>query len=221
MQQFEAVVFDMDGVIFDSEREIFLCWEEVARKHGVRDIDIPLRDCLGVTANESRQIMKRFYGEEFPYDLYSREASVLFHEKNDGGRLPKKPGIDDLLHELRRRRIRTALASSTRRESVEKALQGAGFLSCFDAVICGDMVQNSKPDPEIYLTACRALGTAPESCFAIEDSYNGIRSAAAGGLRPLMVPDLMPPTPEMESLAERILPDLSAVQAYLFDESRG
>ena len=146
----------------------------------------------------------------------SRNAFVF-----ENGRLPKKPGIDELLHELRRRRIRTALASSTRRESVEKALQGAGFLSCFDAVICGDMVHNSKPDPEIYLTACRALGTAPESCFAIEDSYNGIRSAAAGGLRPLMVPDLMPPTPEMEALAERILPDLSAVQAYLFEESRG
>ena len=97
-------------------------------------------------------------------------------------------------------------------------LRDAGLLEYFDVLVCGDKVERSKPAPDIFLKACEETGVSPARAYAVEDSYNGIRSAAAGGLRPVMVPDLMPPTEEMEQLAEVILPDLTAVERYLFPE---
>lgn len=98
-----------------------------------------------------------------------------------------------------------ALASSTRSAVVRQELTDAGIIEYFQVVIGGDMVSRSKPQPDIFLKACEELGVEPEEAFAIEDSYNGIRAAAAGKLRPLMVPDLMPPTEEMQELSEEIL----------------
>ena len=83
-------------------------------------------------------------------------------------------------------------------------MQHFGLEQMFDEIIGGDMVRRSKPDPEIYLTACRVLGADPAETYAVEDSYNGIRSAAAAGMRPVMIPDLLPPTPEIESLTAKI-----------------
>ena len=90
-----------------------------------------------------------------------------------------------------------------------------GLGPCFSAIITGDQVAHSKPDPEIYLMACRALGSTPERTVAVEDSRNGILSASRAGMRVAMVPDLLPPTPEMRQLSHIILPDLTAVEDYL------
>ena len=215
---FQSVIFDMDGVIFDSEREVFYAWEEVARGKGITDISVPLRQCLGVTKKESEIILKKYYGDDFPYDTFAAEASVIYRGRTSGGRLPLKAGTRELLQALRDHHVPVALASSTRRETVERELTEAGLISYFQAIICGDMVKKSKPEPDIYLTACRALGAAPEESIAIEDSYNGIRSAAGGHLRPIMVPDLMEPTDEMRTLSEKIFPSLIDVRAYLFPE---
>ena len=111
-----------------------------------------------------------------------------------------------------------ALASSTRREVVLQELTDAGIIDYFDEVICGDMVTRSKPAPDIFLRACEETGVSPDRAYAIEDSYNGIRSAAAGGLRPIMVPDLMPPTEEMRRLSEAVLKDLHEARRWLLEE---
>ena len=98
---------------------------------------------------------------------------------------------------------------------VQSQLESVDLWRYFDQVVTGDQLERSKPAPDIYLMACRALGVAPEAAWAVEDSYNGIRSAAAAGMRPIMVPDLLPPTPEMRQLSHIILPDLTAVEDYL------
>ncbi len=218
MRSFDAVIFDMDGVIFDSERKVIECWQEVAARRGIPEIEPVLERCLGVNADSSRVIMKERYGQDFPYDDCAREASRIFHGRYDGGRLPLKPGVEPLLRALKERGKRVALASSTRRQSVEQELRDAGLLRWFDALVCGDMVKRSKPAPDIFLTACAEIGTAPADAYAVEDSWNGIRSAAAGGLRAIMVPDLMPATAEMEALTETVLPDLEAARLYLLGE---
>jgi beta-phosphoglucomutase-like phosphatase (HAD superfamily) len=94
MREYEAVVFDMDGVIFDSEKKVVECWQVLADKYGFTGIEEACRACLGTTKEKSKEIMLRRYGEDFPYETYSAEASKLFHERYDGGRLPKKPGIE-------------------------------------------------------------------------------------------------------------------------------
>ncbi|MBO5278289.1 MAG: HAD family phosphatase [Lachnospiraceae bacterium] len=211
----KAVVFDMDGVIFDSEKCVLECWREVADRHNIPDIEEACRECLGINAAATRERMLKRYGEAFPYDEYKKESSALFHEKYDDGRLPKKPGVHELLEYLKQQKIKIALASSTRQEVVLQELRDGGLLNYFDKVVCGDMVKRSKPEPDIFLKACEELQVNPSDAYAVEDSYNGIRAAHAAGMRPIMVPDMAEPTEEMERLSEVVLPSLFEVKQYL------
>lgn len=212
---YKAVVFDMDGVIFDSERAVMQCWKEVASRHNIPDIEKAILACTGTTMVRTREIMLNLYGADFPYDEYARESSVIFHSRYDGGRLPMKPGVKELLTFLKEHDKKIALASSTRQQVVTDELRDAGIIEYFDRIICGDMVSRSKPAPDIFLKACEELNVSPSDSYAIEDSYNGIRAAHAGGLHPIMVPDLLPADEEMQSLAEIVLPNLTSVKEYL------
>ena len=205
----------MDGVIFDSERAWLECWKELADKYGINGVEDAVIACTGTTMERTREIILERYGEDFPYDEYAKESSVIFHRKYDGGRLPVKKGAEDILKFLKLNGIKTALASSTRKATVVSELRAAGLLEYFDELITGDMVQRSKPAPDIFLLACEKVGVKPENAYAIEDSYNGIRSAYAGGLRPVMVPDLKPADDEMRELSETVLEDLNQVIDYL------
>ncbi len=214
----EAVIFDMDGVIFDSERKVVECWLEIAEKYNIEGIEEQCHKCLGTNSAATRQIMLDHYGADFPYDEYKAEASALYHERYDGGRLPTKPAIRELLEWLKAHRIKTAVASSTRSALVIQQLRDADLLKYYDAIIGGDMVSVSKPEPDIFLKACEELKVAPENACGIEDSYNGIRSVSRAGMCPIMVPDMAEPTSEMEQLAEVILPSLAEVIEYLSDK---
>lgn len=214
-KEYDAVVFDMDGVIFDSERATMVCWLELADKYVIPNIEEAFLACTGTTMARTREIMLERYGEEFPYDEYAKEASLMYHSKYDGGRLPMKKGVIELLTFLKDEGKKIALASSTRKQTVISQLKDAVILDYFDEVICGDMVERSKPAPDIFLKACEAINVSPERTYGIEDSYNGIRAAHAGKLRPIMVPDLLPENDEMRKLAEVVLADLLEVKEYL------
>lgn len=213
--QIQAVLFDMDGVIFDSEIKVIECWKDIAEKYGFGDIETPCYEALGTTREIAREIMLAHYGADFPYDAYKDEMAALFHARYGEGRLPKKKGVEELLQFLHMHNLKVALASSTRREVVTQELRDGGLLDYFDAVICGDMVARSKPEPDIFLKACEVLGVAPEHAVGIEDSYNGMRALAAAGITAIMVPDLKQPIDEIRALATEVLPDLLAVKAYL------
>ena len=215
MKDFDAVIFDMDGVIFDSERATMQCWQELAQKYGIRDIETPYLACIGTNDAKTRQIMLDAYGDDFPYDDRAKEASRMYHEKYDGGRLPMKSGVFEILDFLKANGKRIALASSTRKQTVVNQLRDAGILKYFDEVVTGDMVARSKPEPDIFLLACEKTGVAPERAYAIEDSFNGIRAAYRGRLRPIMVPDILPADDEMRGLAEAVVDSLNRVVDYL------
>ena len=126
-----------------------------------------------------------------------------------------KPGVYDILEFLKESGKRIALASSTRHQTVVDQLRDAHILDYYEAVITGDMVTKSKPEPDIFLLACEKVGTLPERAYAIEDSFNGIRAAWRGRLHPIMVPDLLPADEEMRRLAEAVMGSLTDVIAYL------
>lgn len=214
MRDFEAVVFDMDGVIFDSERATLYCWLELAEKYGIENLEKTFYECIGTNKNKTKEIMLNAYEEDFPYDEFAHEASVMYHAKYDGGKLPLKPGVRELLQFLKEKGKRIAIASSTRRSTVVNEIKDAGLLEFFDVIICGDMVERSKPDPDIYLKACSELGVEPKVTYAIEDSFNGIRSAFEGELHPIMVPDMLLPDDEMKAKAETIETNLFDVLKY-------
>ena len=212
----QCVVFDMDGVLFDSEALVLHSWEQTAEIHGIPDVREVCLRCLGTNAEKSRQLFLEKYGADFPYDTYKTEMSARYWENVGEGKLALKPGVREILDALRQHGWKTAIASSTRTAVVREEMQHFGLEQMFHEIIGGDMVRRSKPDPEIYLTACRALGADPAETYAVEDSSNGIRAAAAAGMRPVMIPDLLPPTPEIERLTEQIFPSMAEFQQFLF-----
>lgn len=194
----KAVVFDMDGVLFDTERLCQDSWIEVANRRGLPDMEIIFPKCIGRNANDSRQIVLEAYGADFDYEVFRREASDWFWKYLEENGLPVKEGVRELLNWLKEQGWRIGLASSTRRSSVISHLEQAGIKDFFEEIITGDMVEHSKPLPDIYLLACRKLMVDPAETYAIEDSPNGIRSAYRAGMKPIMVPDLLSPDGEME-----------------------
>lgn len=209
-----AVIFDMDGVIFDSEAKVQECWEEIAEKYGMKDIQKTCRMCLGSNSRVVEQIFKQQYGEDFDYARFSKKVDTLFQERYGEGRLPKKPGILKLLQYLKKHGIKTAVASSTNTRVVRQELEEGGLLGYFDVIVGGDMVTKSKPDPQIFLEVCKKLQISPNETYIIEDSYNGIRAAYSAGSRPIMVPDLLQATEEMKEKASVVLPSLTEVQEW-------
>lgn len=209
-----AVIFDMDGVIFDSERLVLECWEKTGEKYhleGMRDAFLP---CIGTNDIKTREIVLERYGADFPYDEFRRESSRLYHSIVDQGGLPVKTGVRELLSYLKKNNIPIALASSTRLEVVIQELKQAGLYEYFVVVMGGDQLKRSKPEPDIYLMTCEKLGVRPKFTYAIEDSYNGIRSAHAAGMRPIMVPDMLPPTEEMREKSVVVLENLLQVKDW-------
>ncbi len=210
-----GVLFDMDGVIFDSETVSVQCWRKAADELGLEGIDRVYTRCVGTNIASSKAILTEAYGERVDPAAFLALTNRFYDEACAADGLPVKPGAPELLRALREAGVPMAIASSTSRDYVTRELREAGLLPYFDAVICGDMVTKSKPDPEIFLKAAEALGVQPCDAVVIEDSYNGIRAAAAGGMHPIMVPDILPPTDEMRRLAEIILPSLFEVRDFL------
>ncbi len=208
------VIFDMDGVIFDSERAYIEAYKKLAPRYGLNDAEAIHRACMdsiGVTRVLTRQIFFSYVGREFDYERYRDEVGEELSRKD----FDIKPGVYELFSWLRDNEIPVALASSTRWESVSRMIGGAGLTPYFDAIVCGDMVSHSKPHPEIFLTAAERLAADPADCYVIEDSYNGIRAAHAAGMHPIMVPDILQPDEEISGLAEVVLPSLNEVIVYL------
>lgn len=211
----QTVIFDMDGVIFDTENMILNCWRYFGGKYDLENIESVFRQCIGTTSKETKRIVQEYYGEEFSYETFRRETSELFHSKVAESGMPVKAGARELLSFLKVNGYRIGLASSTRREKVMEELKQTGLLDFFEVIVGGDMVERSKPEPDIYMKACQEMRIQPSEAYAIEDSKNGVRSAASAGLNVFLVPDIIEPDEEMKKLSYQIFPDLIEVRRYL------
>lgn len=211
----KAIVFDMDGVLFDTERLCMESWVRTAKEWSIHDIEDVFRQCIGLNANDTKTLVLNHYGESFPYDQYRKKASDWFWADIEKNGLPIMAGVKELLAFLKDTDLQVGLASSSKRESVISHLESAEMKEYFSVIVTGDMVKHSKPRPDIYLLACKELGVEPEEAYAIEDSPNGIRAAHAAGMKPIMVPDMIVPDEEMERLSFRICKNLGEVQTFL------
>lgn len=195
-----AIIFDMDGVLIDSERMISECWKKVAEYHNILNIDAAINGCVGLNKTDTKLFFHKLYGDDFLFDKFNEETSSMFKNEISEHGLPMKPGVIEILSYLKEQKIPIGLASSTRLESVKKHMKQLGLFDYFQIIIGGDMVVHSKPDPEIYSIACKKIGQKPSLCIAIEDSPNGIRSAVAAGMKAVMIPDLIQPTPDISQI---------------------
>ncbi len=210
----KSVVFDMDGILFDTERICESSWIATAEKWGLPNMKEIFSKCIGQNANGSKRVLLEAYGEDFAYAAFREEASAWFWQYIEKNGLPLMEGVHEILDWLTENGWKIGLASSTRQSSVLHHLEAAGIRAYFEVVVTGDMVEYSKPNPDIYLLACKGLGVDPREAYAIEDSPNGIRSAHRAGMVTLMVPDMIQPDEELRELSHEIFANLREVLAY-------
>ena len=212
-RKFKAAIFDMDGLILDSERTVLSIWEQIGEKYGFPDIRTYGISVIGKNKKATIDEFERVYSE--PGDRYERELREIYNVLAAQGKVPLKPHTIELLSAMKNAGMKIAIASSSTREEVTSQMEVLGALPYFDTCVCGDQVTRSKPDPEIFLLACDALGVKPEEGVGLEDSFNGVRSCKASGLYTIMVPDIIQPDDEMKGLADVILSSLKDVQDFL------
>ena len=195
----QGVIFDMDGLMFDTERIWNICWEPALAKFGLPCKDGLSQAARGTTKAGSCDVLRRFYGEDCPAMGIVEELYRLAYEAFNKP-VPKKPGLDALLAWLDEQHLPMAVASSSREAMIRNNLDQWGMTHYFKAIVSGQHVAHSKPDPEIFLLTAEKLGVEPARCLVLEDSYNGVRAGAAGGFVTVMVPDLSPATDEMRRI---------------------
>jgi HAD superfamily hydrolase (TIGR01509 family) len=210
----KAVVFDMDGLLFDTETVFRKAMVRAGAEHGIAISHSFYASLIGLTADHGNGLVRAQFGHDFPAaDLFERShahfRSLLQTE------LRMKPGVVALLDLLDQQGMPRAIATSSKRASVDHHLDHCGLAHRFDVVVAHGDYPHGKPHPAPYLYAAKALGVAPENCLALEDSYNGVRSGAAAGMMTVMVPDLLPATDEMRQLALAIADDLLGVRDWL------
>jgi HAD superfamily hydrolase (TIGR01509 family) len=206
-----AVIFDMDGLLFNTEtlyQEAIL----LAAAEGGHDVSSGIFGrTIGLPWTQSRLLLLDHFGTAFPADEFLA-AWVRQFEVMAATRLALKPGVVELLDTLDRLRLPRAIATSSSNHTVQHHLSAHNLVGRFDAIVGHGDYAAGKPAPDPFLRAAEWLGVAPGSCLALEDSHNGVRSAAAAGMTTIMVPDLLQPTAEVRALCSHVVDDLHEVR---------
>ncbi|MBQ8515486.1 MAG: HAD family phosphatase [Ruminococcus sp.] len=210
----KGIVFDMDGVLFDTERVCNIVWMDISREIGFSEGEAALKSCVGLNRRDEAAYFAAHH-PEVDFEWFIDQLSCRMQRWLDENGMPIKTGTRALLTWLRENMWKVGLATSTRRVSVMHHLERTELTAMFDTIVTGDRVEKGKPNPEIYLTACRELGLDPAETYAVEDSRNGLRAAHDAGMKAILVPDLIEPTEEMLGLAYRVEESLLDVMAYL------
>lgn len=211
-----AIVFDMDGVLLDTETISDRTWLIAGSEYGIAEekIRLLMHKCMGTNKQDTNKIIKQELGQDFPSDTFLQRTSQLFFKIESEEGIQLMPYVKEALDYLSSKYI-VCLASSTRKEHVTRQLTNLGLIKYFKTITTGDMVKHSKPEPEIYLLACSSIGVEPKNCIAIEDSPNGIKSAHKAGLTTIMVPDKIKPTEELKPYINYICKSLQEVVELL------
>lgn len=211
----KALVFDMDGVLLDSESICDEIWELLAEQMNLPDIQGAIAENRGCNEAMMAKNLVARYGEGFDCKKFFADFRVHFNEIENTKGIPLLPHVQETLDYLKSRGYRLALATSTRRSTATRQLKAVGIYDFFEASAFGDEVERSKPAPDIYLKAARELGVEPGLCAGIEDSPNGIISVHRAGFKAIMVPDRIAPSEKIKSLCWKIGKPLSTLKEFL------
>ncbi|MCY3857749.1 MAG: HAD family phosphatase [Gammaproteobacteria bacterium] len=211
-----ALVFDLDGLLLDTETIAHNAFVEACHEVGWRrtDFDVYVR-CIGRHGPEIGDVLKAGYGPDFPWDEIGPITQRRYHEFIDHRPADIKPGADELLAYAAENQISCAVATSSRVPSTSAKLKLSNLARFFPVVVTGDDVAKSKPHPEPYLLAAECLGVSADECWALEDSENGVRSAVSAGCIVFQVPDLVQPSPQLLLLGHQVVNSLHDVLSAL------
>ena len=211
---FDAIIFDMDGTLVDTERLGFKGWDLAAAELGA---DVPRELAVSFVGHNEPAVLAMLTDAIGDADLARRVFDLHWQKRRELAEteLEAKPGALDTLRALKAEGYRLAVASSSGREIIEINLSRAGMLGYFDAITAGTEVENGKPAPDIFLLAAQKLGIEPARAAVIEDSPNGVRAGHAAGMQVYLVPDIIAPTPQIEAMTHEVLSTLADLPAAI------
>jgi HAD superfamily hydrolase (TIGR01509 family) len=215
----KAALFDMDGLLIDSEAVYIKAMRAAARSF---DLEMPLDFChrmVGIPRAECNVMIQELYGADFNLEEFRGVYSANVSRSMEAG-VPIKAGVEGVLALLADRGIPCGVATSALRATAESHLSRAGLLPRFSTLVARDDVERAKPFPDIYLEAARRLGVPPGNCIAFEDSSPGLTAAHAAGTMAIMVPDILQPSDEIRAKCLHIAPDMAAVERLLREHLR-
>ena len=207
----KAIVFDMDGLIIDSERVIQMSWHIAGKELGYLHMDQDIYQTLGCNAKKRQLYFKATYGDDFPYETFLNRYRLEYQLYMETYGIPVKKGVYELIAYAKQKGIKIAVATSSSRDSAFQSLSAIHILEEFEVIVSGDMVKEAKPSPEIYQIACNMLKVNPADAIALEDSLHGIRAAFDAGMKPIFVPDLIQDSSDIDHLLYHKCNDLIEV----------
>ena len=214
--RFQLIIFDMDGLMFDTEKISFVSWRDAAARYGYTIDDDIFGKTIGANLTSTKDIYLKHFGRDFPIEEIVNERLRIAEELITLNGVPIKKGLYDLLDYLKQTNIKKAVATSTSRNRAMNLLKLAGVDTCFDYVLCGDEIEKSKPDPEMFLKVSDKLGCSPDQCLVLEDSEAGIEAAYRAGMLPIMIPDMKEPGKLTEKLIFKKMDSLLEVKCFLY-----
>jgi HAD superfamily hydrolase (TIGR01509 family) len=206
----DAVIFDMDGLLLDSERIAKAAFQQTCNELNIEFLLNVYNKCLGTNMNRCANLLI----EELPgfeAETFIPMWNALYHEEAVMKPVPKKDGVSEFLDALQQMGIPCAVATSTRYPNAVRKLENAGIIHHFQALVGGDQVADSKPHPEIYLKAAAAINMKPADCLALEDSNNGVRAAYGAGMTVIQIPDMAPPSTDVLAFGHEVLDSMRLV----------
>ena len=199
LKEIQAVVFDMDGLMFDSERYVQKSWDIAGERLGYGPLGHNIVNTLGTNLTNRKKYFLEHYGNDFPFDKFLDGYRDAYYELVEDG-VPAKKGLHEILKVLREKGLKIGVATSSSEEHAVSNLKREGIFDYFDSVITGNMIEHGKPEPDIYIEACRQLKVDPSKAIALEDAINGIRSAHGAGMNPVMIPDIVQDTSKVDDI---------------------
>lgn len=194
----KGAIFDMDGLMIDSEKIVLMGYEFAMNKFGYgRELLDIAKSCIGRNYDDTCKIFNETMGNGFDYDTFKPNVSEFVHKYFRTNGVPVKKGLFELLEVLKQENYKLCVATSTRASTARDELIDAGILPYFEDLVGGDSIKNGKPAPDIFLEAARKIDAKPQNCIVFEDSINGIKAAYNAGMKPIMVPDMIEPTEEI------------------------
>ena len=195
-----GVIFDMDGLMTDTERLYIDLWCRILREQGMEEHREVVTRCIGMDHGKMRAYIAETLGADFDYLSVLGEVGKRSEQYCRENGIPVKPGLYELLDYLDQQHIPYAVATSSRGQGARSKLEKIGVLSRLHGLVTGDMVEKGKPDPEIFVRAAQALKLPPKNCLVLEDSPHGILAAYKAGCLPMMIPDLWQPDEDVRAL---------------------
>lgn len=216
----EAVIFDMDGLMIDSERVTFEGYQHVLKKDNLTMSEETYKTLLGKTVKAVYELFANDYGEQYDVDQVIKEVHQYIADRFENDGVPLKKGLLELLKYLKENNYKTIVATSSHRSRVDLILKQAKITEYFDDSICGDEVTHGKPDPEVFLKACQKLNVSPDKALVLEDSESGINAAYNAKIKVIGIPDMKYPDEKYVQMTYSIMNDLLEVRDFLINQKK-